>query len=172
MVLGNIVAPDWVFKTILLICALGAPVVLLFAWAFEMTPEGLKLERDVDRTRSVTHVTGRKLDHTIIFVLVLAVGYFAVDKFLLEDPRRAPAVSSLREDTRHADSAVSALSAAGAVQAGMTSIAVLPFVNMSSDQENEYFSDGISEELITVLSKVSGVPGGRAHLVVRLQGQE
>ena len=152
VVLGNIVAPDWVFKTILLICALGAPVVLIFAWAFEMTPEGLKREKDVDRSRSVTHVTGRKLDHTIIFVLVLALGYFAVDKFFLERPGSAG--SAVRENTRHTSADTSAESGAAVVQAGMTSIAVLPFVNMSSDKEQDYFSDGISEELLNLLAKV------------------
>jgi TolB-like protein len=151
VVLGNIVAPDWVFKTILLICALGAPVVLMFAWAFEMTPEGLKREKDVDRSQSVTHVTGRKLDHTIIFVLVLALGYFAVDKFFLERPGSEPAVQGT---SRHAGADRSARSGAAAVQAGLTSIAVLPFVNMSSDKEQDYFSDGISEELLNLLAKI------------------
>ncbi|MCW8844194.1 MAG: tetratricopeptide repeat protein [Gammaproteobacteria bacterium] len=151
VVLGNIVAPDWVFKTILLICALGAPVVLMFAWAFEMTPEGLKREKDVDRSQSVTHVTGRKLDHTIIFVLVLALGYFAVDKFFLERPGSKPAVQGT---SRHAGADRSARSGAAAVQAGLTSIAVLPFVNMSSDKEQDYFSDGISEELLNLLAKI------------------
>jgi len=151
VVLGNIVAPDWVFKTILLICALGAPVVLLFAWAFEMTPEGLKLEKDVDRSQSVTHVTGRKLDHTIIFVLVLALGYFAVDKFFLDRPGSEPAVQG---NIRHTGADKSARSGAAAVQAGLTSIAVLPFVNMSSDKEQDYFSDGISEELLNLLAKI------------------
>ena len=154
VVLGNIVAPDWVFKTILLICALGAPVVLMFAWAFEMTPEGLKREKDVDRSQSVTHVTGRKLDHTIIFILVLAVGYFAVDKFFLEDAGREPEASSARENIRHTGAGLSARSGAGVVKAGMTSIAVLPFVNMSSDKEQDYFSDGISEELLNLLAKI------------------
>ncbi|MCJ7557377.1 MAG: hypothetical protein MUP90_10765 [Gammaproteobacteria bacterium] len=151
VVLGNIVAPDWVFKTILLICALGAPVVLMFAWAFEMTPEGLKREKDVDRSQSVTHVTGRKLDHTIIFVLVLALGYFAVDKFFLERPGLEPAAQG---NLRHTGADRSARSGAAAVQAGLTSIAVLPFVNMSSDKEQDYFSDGISEELLNLLAKI------------------
>jgi adenylate cyclase len=152
VVLGNISAPDWVFKTLLLFLSLGAPVVLVFAWAFEMTPEGLKREKDVDRSRSVTHVTGRKLDRAIIVVLVLAVGYFAVDKFYLQ--------GNVGQDSSHAAQPEHNRRAAtqGAVGSGslssITSIAVLPFVNMSSDKEQDYFSDGISEELLNLLAKI------------------
>ena len=80
-------APDWVIKTILLVLLAGFPLALLFAWAFEMTPEGIKKEKDVDRSQSITHETGQKLNLTIILILVLALGYFAVDKFYLEPAR-------------------------------------------------------------------------------------
>ena len=63
---------------------MGFPIALIFAWAFELTPEGIKREAEVDRTGSITHVTGRKLDFAIIGLLVIAVVYFAVDKFVLE----------------------------------------------------------------------------------------
>jgi len=76
-------APDWVIKTILLVLLAGFPLALFFAWAFEMTPEGIKKEKDVDRTESITHETGQKLNLAIIFILVIALGYFAVDKFYL-----------------------------------------------------------------------------------------
>ena len=62
VVLGNIGTPEWVFKAILLVLGLGFPVALLFAWAFEMTPEGIKKEKDVDRSQSITQVTGKKLE--------------------------------------------------------------------------------------------------------------
>ena len=75
--------PDWVMKTVLVLLATGAPFAIFFAWAFEMTPEGLKRESEVDRSQSITHETGQKLNHTIIAVLVLALGYFAYDKFVL-----------------------------------------------------------------------------------------
>ena len=67
----------------LLLLALGLPVALFFAWAFEITPEGLKKEKDVDRSQSVTHDTGRKLNSVIIGVLILAIGLLLADKFLL-----------------------------------------------------------------------------------------
>jgi serine/threonine-protein kinase len=130
VVLGNIGTPSWVFQTILLVLALGLPLAIIFAWAFELTPDGLKREREVDRSASVTHQTGRKLDRAIIVVLVIALGYFAWDKFA-EPP---------------ADEIVATFEKA--------SIAVLPFVNMSSDPEQEYFSDGISEELLNLLAKI------------------
>jgi hypothetical protein len=71
-------APEWVIKTILLLIA-GFPVILLFAWTYELAPEGLKREKEVDRTQSITQQTGQKLNLAIIFILVLALGYFAVD---------------------------------------------------------------------------------------------
>ncbi|NIV17842.1 MAG: tetratricopeptide repeat protein [Woeseiaceae bacterium] len=127
--------PDWVIKTVLFLLIIGLPLALFFAWAFELTPEGLKREKDVDRSESITHVTGRKLDYTIIAVLTLALGYFVVDKFLLGAAR------DVTEPQITTDK----------------SIAVLPFVNMSSDAEQEYFSDGIAEELLNVLSKIPGL---------------
>ena len=81
VVLNNIDAPGWVFQAILLVVALGFPFALLLAWAFELTPDGLKKEKDVDRSESITHNTGRKLDFVIIAVMALALIYFAYDKF-------------------------------------------------------------------------------------------
>ena len=73
IVLNNIEAPDWVFQAILLLVVLGFPIALIFAWAFELTPEGLKKEKDVDRSESITHITGRKLDFAIIGVLSICL---------------------------------------------------------------------------------------------------
>ena len=73
LALDSFDAPSWVIKTILLLLALGLPVALFFAWAFELTPEGLKKEKEVDRSQSITHQTGRKLDSAIIGILVIAV---------------------------------------------------------------------------------------------------
>ena len=77
----NFGAPDWVSKSVLFILILGLPLAIFFAWAFEMTPEGLKKESEVDRSQSITGQTGRKLDFIIIGVLVIAVGFLAVDRF-------------------------------------------------------------------------------------------
>jgi TolB-like protein len=143
VVLDSFGAPEWVMKTVLVILAAGLPFALIFAWAFELTPEGLKKEKDVDRSQSITQQTGRKLDFAIIFVLVAALGYFAWDKFVLTPERHAELVKSVQEGAE-----------ADAADAGLKSIAVLPFVNMSEDAGNEYFSDGISEEILNALARV------------------
>ena len=75
--------PDSLFRGMVILLVLGMPLALFLAWAFEVTPQGVKREKDVDRSQSVTHETGRKLDRTIIVVLAIAVALFAIDKFLL-----------------------------------------------------------------------------------------
>jgi TolB-like protein len=146
VVLNNIAAPEWVFRSILLLVAIGFPFAMLFAWAYEMTPDGLKKEKDVDRTESITHVTGRKLDFAIIGVLVLALAYFAYDEFVV-DPAQEAALANASHQTGEITK----------TDAPDKSIAVLPFVNMSDDASNEYFSDGISEELLNVLAQLPGL---------------
>ena len=143
VVLDNIAAPGWVFQAILLLLILGFPMALLFAWAFELTPTGLKREKDIDRPDSVSEQTGRMLDRTIIVVLLIALGYLTYDKFSgqsVPDEAMTTAVDSQAAAENHTNA--------------VKSIAVLPFVNMSSDPEQEYFSDGISEELLNLLAKI------------------
>jgi TolB-like protein/Flp pilus assembly protein TadD len=149
VVLNNITAPGWVFKSLMLFVALGFPFAMIFAWAFEMTPEGLKRESDVDRSQSITPVTGKKLNMLITGLLVLALGYFAYDKFVLSAGRDA----ALVEATTQAVTDTPAPDVQAPAEAEK-SIAVLPFVNMSSDAEQEYFSDGLSEELLNLLAKI------------------
>jgi adenylate cyclase len=113
-----------------------------------VTPEGIKKEKDVDRGSSITGVTSQKLNGMIIGLLVLALGYFAFDKFVL-DPGRDAAEIDAAVQTAHEATPVSEIAVTDS-----QSIAVLPFVNMSSDAEQEYFSDGLSEELLNLLAKV------------------
>ena len=122
-------APSWVAKTFAALLLLGFPFVCLFAWAFELTPEGVKKTADVDRSESITHSTGRRLNLVIITTLVLALGYFIWERQGLIEPD-AEATSTIDR-----------------------SIAVLPFVNMSSDQEQEWFSDGLTEEILNALAR-------------------
>ena len=126
---------------------IGFPFVIMFSWVYELTPEGLKRESEVDRTASITHVTGRRLEYIIIGLLVLAIGLFAFDRFA---PRRPSATTPLAT----ADSPAPATTARAAAKDDAPSIAVLPFVNMSEDKANEFFSDGISEELLNLLAKI------------------
>jgi hypothetical protein len=124
VVLNNIEAPDWVFKVFMLALGIGFPVAATFAWAFEITPDGLMKEKDVDRSQSITNVTGRKLDRVIMAVLALALGYFVVDELFFETEPGSQVVDI--------DPGVDGAPMAP-VTAGDRSIAVLPFVNMSYD---------------------------------------
>ncbi len=141
--------PEWVNSLLVFFAILGLPFAIFFAWAFELTPEGLKKEQDVDRSQSITGTTGRNLDFTIIALLVVALGYFMWASQTSESPSTAdePAAVAAPTLARFA-SLLDAPDAAG------PSIAVLPFVNMSSDVEQEYFSDGLSEELLNLLAKI------------------
>jgi TolB-like protein len=150
----NFGAPEWVLKIFVVFLLLGLPIVLLFAWAFEMTPEGIKREKDVDRSQSIAGHTGQKLNHLIIGVLTLAVAYLLIDKIVLQKNVEPAASSSV--STQQIESPGEQTDLAEA-EPGTQSIAVLPFVNMSADADNEYFSDGISEELLNVLAKVSSL---------------
>ena len=139
----NFGAPEWALKSFVTLLLLGLPLALFFAWAFELTPDGIKREEDVDRSRSVTSVTGRKLDRAIIAALVLAVGYFLWERQAddVQPDNASISDSSVQQET-YADAGPS-----------QQSIAVLPFVNMSSDEEQEWFSDGLTEEILNALAR-------------------
>jgi TolB-like protein/Flp pilus assembly protein TadD len=122
-------APPWTMKVFVAVIALGFPVALVLAWAFELTPEGIKRAEDVDLSKSITRKTGRKLDFFIIAVLLLVIGILVFQRLR---PSVSPAVSLALEK----------------------SIAVLPFDNLSRDPDNAYFSDGIQDEILTKLAGI------------------
>ena len=132
-------------RLVVIVLSIGFIPSLVFSWVFEITPEGLRRDADVDRDHSITQVTGKKLDRIILVVLALALAYFAFDKFVLEPTRVAEIVAETAQQAR-SDALVESY--------GEKSIAVLPFVNMSADPEQEYFSDGISEELLNLLAQI------------------
>ena len=138
--------PEWTATFVTVLLMIGFPLALIFAWAYELTPEGLKKEKDVDRSQSITHITGRKLDYFIIAVLILALGYFTFDKFVLDPSRDAELVQTTTEAVTER-----------AAETADKSIAVLAFADLSPEGDQEYFSDGISEELLNVLSKIPGL---------------
>jgi TolB-like protein len=131
-------APPWVMKVFVAVIVLGFPIALVFSWAFEITPEGIKREEDVSPNESITHHTGRKIVGITIVVTIVAVGLFV---FQLLRPRLT--------STSVGSATVTALPE--------KSVAVLAFDNLSDDKGSEYFSDGISEELLTVLQKIPGL---------------
>src|SRR5881409_3325492 len=122
--------PNWAVRLVLLMLVIGFPVAMILAWAFELTPEGIKRAEDVDLSKSVRRKTGRKLDFFIIAVLLLVVGILLLQRL---HPNVSPAVSSSPEK----------------------SIAVLPFENLSEDKANAYFAGGIQEEVLTRLAKIA-----------------
>ncbi len=153
IVLENIEAPLWIMQAFMLFLAIGLPIALIFAWAFELTPEGLKREKDVDRTQSITPQTGRKLDFMIIGIMAAVIVLLLVDRFTGREKGSDP-IS--RESVAIAEPQEGKLDPTPfqAPAEPTPSIAVLPFVNMSSDPEQEFFSDGISEEILNALAKV------------------
>ncbi len=136
---------DELIRLFVILTFIGFPLVLVFSWLYELTPEGLQLEKDIDRSRDDVHHTGKGLDRAIIVVLVLALGYFAFDKFILDPARDTELVAETAQKVR-SDTLVESY--------GDKSIAVLPFVDMSADKDQEYMSDGIAEELLNLLAKV------------------
>jgi len=132
-------APPWVMKVFVAVLVLGFPIALVFSWAFEITPEGIKREEDVPPNESITHHTGRKIVGITIVVAVIAAGLFVYQL-----------VRSKNTGTPRQSEATTA-------SISQKSVAVLAFANLSDDKGSEYFSDGISEELLTVLQKIPGL---------------
>src|SRR6202171_1598606 len=140
--------PSWANRLVIILLVLGFPAAMIFAWVYEITPEGLKPTVEVPHGQSIRRQTGRRLDRAIIAVLALAVIYFVLDKFWLstlyghgQHGAGAAATTIAAAPTSHAEPAAAAFAPPA------HSIAVLPFVNMSGDSQQDYFSDGLSEEL-------------------------
>ena len=159
VMIDNIGAPEWLFKFIVLLLGIGFPVAMVFAWAFEMTPEGIKRESEVDRSQSITRHTGRKLDFIIIGVLAVALGYF-----VWESRFANPGSGYLGSESNLPESAAQGQAAAGdltltpnTAAAQDRSIAVLPFANRSAEEADLFFTDGIHDDLLTQLAKIQGL---------------
>lgn len=140
--------PGWVGKSILVLLAVGFVLALVLAWAYELTPEGVKKESDVDRSRSVSAKTGRKLDYAIMALLALGLIYFIWESRFRAGHEAPGSVAAVQQSTATPRTSV------GTSIAQPNSIAVLPFVNMSGDADNEFFSDGVSEEILNVLARI------------------
>jgi len=128
-----------------IVLAIGFLPVLALAWVFELTPEGLKKEQNADRSAVVAGRTGKTLDRIIIVVLVLSLGYFAFDKFVLSEYREAAIAEQARQQGR-----TEALFGPD----GEHSIAVLAFDDMSPAKDQVHLSDGIAEQLLNLLARI------------------
>jgi TolB-like protein/Tfp pilus assembly protein PilF len=156
VVLNNITAPDWVFQAIMLLLAIGFPIVLVFAWAFEMTPEGLKKEKDIDRSQSIAPRTGRTLDRAIIVFLLLALAYFGYDKFMQNSPPgAAETAQAVSGSETSADNGAAGMSTARSD--AEKSVAVLPFAFRSTNPEDQFFAEGMHDDLLTQLAKIGSL---------------
>ena len=140
--------PEWFVSAVAFLLILGFPVALVFAWAFDLTPEGLKRESEGDPAARIGGKTGRKLNYIIVAALVIALSYFIFERAVLDSDRETAGIPTAVQGAQQQPAEIES--------AGVdNSIAVLPFVNMSSDEEQEYFSDGLSEELLNLLA---GIP--------------
>jgi TolB-like protein len=171
VVINNIGAPDWVFQVILLVLAIGFPVVLVFAWAFEMTPDGLKKEKDVDRSQSIAPQTGKKLNNTILVLMALAIAYLLFDKFSGQaQPGSEPFSQNPPGQAVGADEKSTRTPAEADVR--RQSIAVLPFENRSRDEDDAFFSDGIHDDLLTQLAKIKDLKVISRTSVMKYKGTQ
>jgi len=139
-------APEWITRWFLVACIVGFPLWVAFAWFYAWTPGGFKREEDVQRDPSRVRGTGRKLDFAIIGVLAVAVVLLATNQFV----RRNDATS-------RGDSVAIEQAQAELAKLPSQSVAVLPLANESGDPRQQYFSDGLSEELISSLTQINGL---------------
>jgi TolB-like protein/Tfp pilus assembly protein PilF len=140
--------PDWSVRFVVIVFALGFAPALIISWVYEITPEGIKREKDVVRNASITHLTAKRLDVFTIGLIVVALAFILADRLWLSPRlagRSAAPVEVVTNNVQNSEHES---------QYPSNSIAVLPFVNMSDDEANEYFSDGISEELLNLLAKI------------------
>jgi TolB-like protein/Tfp pilus assembly protein PilF len=128
-------APQWVMKIFIIVIIFGFPVALIFSWAFEITPEGIKLESEIEPSNSIARRTGRKIVAVTIALAVVAAGLF-VYQLVRSNNAVAPRQSE-------------------AATVPNKSIAVLPFDNLSRDPDNAYFAEGVQDEILTRLAKVA-----------------
>ncbi|MDT8449175.1 MAG: hypothetical protein RQ847_03280 [Wenzhouxiangellaceae bacterium] len=150
IMLDNFGAPGWVFKTVAGLLVLGFPLALFLSWAYELTPEGVKKTADVASEESAAPGTGRRIDRVILIALVGALTILVVERVWFAGSGTALPVETEPGVAETGDMVVENLAASA-------TIAVLPFANLSSDDENAYFADGLSEEILNWLAKVSGL---------------
>ena len=140
---------DAAARAVVIVLAVGFVPAVIAAWAFELTPQGFRREAEVDHDSPAIRSNTRRLDRMIMVLLALGLAYFALDKFVISPQRQAELIATTAEEARREGRTEAIVGSYGD-----NSIAVLPFVNMSADPEQEYFADGISEELLNLLARI------------------
>jgi len=140
--------PSWFEAFIIVVLVIGFPVALVFSWAYELTPEGVRKTKDVKKSKSITPKTGTRINKVIAGGLALAVGFIVYDKMI------ATETAVVTE-----------------AQAGQISIAVLPFADMSPGGDQEYFADGVSEEILNVLAGTKALKVTSRSSAFAMKGQ-
>ncbi len=157
LVLGSIKAPDWVMQALLLVLGLGFLVALIISWAYELTPEGIKKEKDVVRDDSVANITAKKLNYITLAASIAVVGLIGWQQMNppAQQGNEIPITGidsvDINENTSSKQQDIAKPDVANAEE---KSIAVLPFVDMSQAGDQEYFADGIAEEILNVLVRI------------------
>ncbi|NGX15818.1 tetratricopeptide repeat protein [Wenzhouxiangella sp. XN24] len=201
VLLDNFGAPDWVFKSFAALLILGLPLALFLAWAFELTPEGVKRAEDVVESDSITPRTGRRIDRLIVIGLLAVISVLVVERVWFAgagsdagtDSSAEPSVATVADDTRQTGAESERRSGAGAggdlsgaapggdrpdagpaagPAAEKESIAVLPFANMSADPEQEFFADGITEDILTRLAAIGELRVISRTSIMRYKGSD
>ena len=153
ILLDNIGAPAWVLQTLFVVLGVGFFITLFFAWAFEMTPDGVKREKDVDRSQSITPHTGKKLNNATLVLMAVAISYLLFDKFSDKSPDTNSGAQTEVAEARPEDKP----DQDEVTETPRQSIAVLPFDNRSRNVDDEYFSEGIHDDLLTNLARISSL---------------
>lgn len=156
--------PDSVLRGLVILLALGFVPALVIAWVFEWTPDGIRLESDARPSGHIERISSNKLNWATLVIAVLAIGFLVVDRTLLDSPPAAPATVQPSAAT------VDAIGAAPAVRSA--SIAVLPFADLSPAGDQEYFSDGIAEEILDALARVDGLEVASRTSAFQFKGRE
>jgi TolB-like protein len=151
--------PEWVLQALVVLLALGMLPALVFSWVYELTPDGLKRDHGVTAEPSFAAATGRRMDRLIFAGLIVLIGLIVADRFWPQPAPTAQATAPVPQQspaqTAPATAPASSVDpTAAADPIDRRSIAVLPFVNMSPDADNEFFADGISEELLNILAGI------------------
>ncbi|MCP5476810.1 MAG: tetratricopeptide repeat protein [Rhodanobacteraceae bacterium] len=157
--------PDWVLQALVVLLAIGFLPALVFSWVFELTPDGLKRDSDVDPTRSVAPQTAQRMDRLILVGLVAAIAVVAADRYWPRENAAGPPTATTAPPTEQTDQTTTAAMAtaadpakpAVAATSGTQLVAVLPFRNRSARAEDAYFAEGVHDDLLTQLSKLGAL---------------